>query len=137
MKRSSSVPEIVMGCPAPSPSSAATAPSLRTRRGISSSQISLPGDLARPGAVSAMETSNSLWRAVSKRVRTQLPASLYATCTYLLTSLPPQIPFSCWRKLMCIVWWCHIVVNVSMVDFAFVYMFMVICRHTKSPCRVC
>lgn len=140
MKRSSSVPEIVMGCPAPSSSSAATAPSLRTRRGISSSQISLPGDLARPGTVSAMETSNSLWRAVSKCVYSA--PSLALCYMYILPHLSPSTNplFLLEETNVClcggvILWSLHL--NVSMLQFAFVYMFMVICRHTKSPCRVC
>ena len=63
MKRSSSVPEIIMGCPGPSTGAAAST-NLRTRRGISSSQISLPGDLTRPAVVASMDTS-SMSRAVS------------------------------------------------------------------------
>ena len=55
MKRSSSVPEIMMGSP--------PAPSLQARRGISSSQMSLPSDLARPAAM-----EGSPRRVVSKFV---------------------------------------------------------------------
>lgn len=65
MKRSSSVPEIIMGCPSPSSAASVTTTNLRTRRGISSSQISLPGDLARPVVVNSSSMDTAMWRAVS------------------------------------------------------------------------
>lgn len=87
MKRSSSVPEIVMGCPA---LSVATT-NLRTRRGISSSQISLPGDLARPAAVSSMEGSSS-WRAVSVCARVCAQHNVAGTTEIHARSIPPLFP---------------------------------------------
>jgi hypothetical protein len=70
MKRSSSVPEMTLGPSSSSSSSSTTVgfppgpASLKSQRGISSSQISLPGDLARPSPLSSctMDTSTA-WRA--------------------------------------------------------------------------